>query len=55
MTKRIDPETEALWAEQRRQLKARVDQLTARIAQDREDAARRKERLRRLTFGVLGR
>ena len=53
--KRIDPEVRARWAELRRQTQARIDELTARIAEEREREARRQNRLRRLTFGLLGR
>jgi uncharacterized coiled-coil protein SlyX len=53
--KRIDPEVRARWAELRRQTQTRIDELTARIAEERERDARRQDRLRRLTFGLLGR
>jgi hypothetical protein len=53
--RRIDPESRALWAEQRRQLQERIDDLAARIQEDRERKVRRKARLQRFTFGLLGR
>ena len=53
--KRIDPEARARWAELRRQTQVRIDELTVRIGEEREREARRQNRLRRLTFGLLGR
>lgn len=53
--RRIDPETQARWRELRRQTQERVEYLTARIHDDREREERRRRRLRRLTFGLLGR
>jgi hypothetical protein len=46
-----DPEREARWAEARRQVEQRLEQL----ARERERRERRRERLRQLTFGLLGR
>ena len=52
---RIDPETLARWAREEREfqsyVEARIQQLRAR----REHEARRRARLRRLSFGLLGR
>ncbi|MFO7572026.1 MAG: hypothetical protein R6W48_05415 [Gaiellaceae bacterium] len=53
--RRIDPEERAYWAQVGRDFRAMYERRMQRIAE--EDAAeeRRKERLRRLTFGLLGR
>lgn len=50
-----DPEQEARWEEERRQLRERVEYLQARIREDRERRERRRRRLNRLTLGLLGR
>lgn len=53
--KKIDPETRAEWERQRRQVELMMER---RHARERELAAaevRRRARLRRLTFGLLGR
>jgi hypothetical protein len=49
-----DPEQEARWAEERRQLAERVEFLEEKIRQERERADRRRELLRRFSFGLLG-
>ena len=51
----IDPETRARWAEEQRELAARVEQLQASIQERRERNERRRARRRRLSFGLLGR
>lgn len=51
----IDPETRARWRENRRAMEALLQK---RLERDREFAEleeRRRARLRRLTFGLLGR
>jgi hypothetical protein len=51
----IDPEIRALWRENRRRVEALLQR---RLERDRELAEleeRRRARLRRLTFGLLGR
>jgi hypothetical protein len=50
-----DPEQEAHWAENRRQLQARIGYHERLIRQAAERAILRRERLRRLTFGLLPR
>jgi len=51
----IDPETRAQWAEEERQFRARVEvRMELRRARLERDA-RRRARLRRLSFGLLGR
>jgi hypothetical protein len=50
-----DPEQEARWEEERRQLRERVDYLQARSKNERERRDRRRRRLNRLTLGLLGR
>ncbi len=57
MGKRIkrDPEAEARWAEAKRLLQERIDYLERRIREKRELEERRRERLRRLTFGIFPR
>jgi hypothetical protein len=51
----VDPELKKLYAENRRWMVARVQQLTAEIDARSEREERRRARLRRLTFGLLGR
>ena len=51
----FDPEQEARWAEERRQLEERLRYLQQRIGERRERDERRRRRLRRLSLGVLGR
>jgi hypothetical protein len=57
MAKRIwrDPEQEARWAEEQRELERIAQRLRARIDEDRERAERCRRRLERLSFGLLGR
>jgi chaperonin cofactor prefoldin len=51
--KPIDPETRAQWAEARRELERAIERLDAKLQARREDEERRRQRLRRLTFGLL--
>ena len=51
----IDPETRAEWAEARRQLELAIASSQERTARFRAEQARRRARLRRWTFGLLGR
>ncbi len=51
----VDPELKKLYVENRRWMVARVQQITAEIDARREREERRRARLRRLTFGLLGR
>ena len=53
--KRIDPEEKARWAEGSRQFREMYERRLQRHAEWEAAEARRKERLRRLTFGILGR
>jgi hypothetical protein len=53
--KPIDPELRAEWAEARRQLEGRIKYLDARAEERREREARRRRRLQRFSFGLLGR
>jgi hypothetical protein len=53
--RRITPEERAAWAEARRRLQERIDYHERRIVERAEQAARRQDRLHRLTFGLLGR
>jgi hypothetical protein len=53
--KPIDPETRAQWIEARQQLEAAIMRSRARAAALRAIQERRRARLRRLTFGLLGR
>jgi hypothetical protein len=57
MSKRMrrDPEKEARWAEARRRLQARIDHNERLIREAREREEQRRQRLRRLTFGVFPR
>jgi hypothetical protein len=50
-----DPEQEARWAEARRRLQARIDHNERLIHEAREREEQRRQRLRRLTFGVFPR
>ena len=52
---RRDPELEAQWAELDVWTRKRVAGLFERIAEDEAREERRRARLRRLTFGLLGR
>jgi hypothetical protein len=53
--RRIDPEERAYWAQVSRDFRAMYERRMQRIAEEDAAEARRKERLRRLTFGLLGR
>jgi hypothetical protein len=53
--RRIDPEERAYWAQVGRDFRAMYERRVERIAEEDAVEARRKERLRRLTFGLLGR
>ena len=53
--KKIDPELRARWAEESRSFREMYERRLRRIAEHDEAEARRRERLRRLTFGLLGR
>ena len=57
MSKRIrrDPEKEARWAEQSRRMQELIDRKELLIREAREREERRRQRLRRLTFGVFPR
>lgn len=53
--RRSEPEWWGEWLEQRRYLEDLWERRRARFAAEDERFARRRERLRRLTFGLLGR
>jgi hypothetical protein len=53
--RRSEPEWWAEWLEQRRYLEDLWERRRARFAAEDERLAHRRERLRRLTFGFLGR
>ena len=53
--RKIDPEERAYWAQVGRDFRAMAERRLARLALWDEAEARRRERLRRLTFGLLGR
>lgn len=53
--RRIDPEERAYWAQVGRDFRAMYERRMQRIAEEDAAEARRKERLRRLTLGLLGR
>ena len=55
MAKKIDPDVRAYLAQVSREFREMYEQRLQRIAAWEEAEARRKERLRRLTFGLLGR
>jgi len=50
-----DPDQEARWAEERRQLADRVEFLEAKLRERRRRVERRRRRLNRVSFGLLGR
>jgi hypothetical protein len=52
---RIDPETRARWAREEREFHAYVEARIQRRRALREREARRRARLHRLSFGLLGR
>jgi hypothetical protein len=51
----IDPETRARWAKEEREFHAHVEARLQRQRARLEQEARRRARLRRLSFGLLGR
>lgn len=53
--RRIDPEERAYWAQVSRDARAMYERRMRRIAELDAAEARRRERLRRLTLGLLGR
>jgi hypothetical protein len=53
--RKIDPEERAYWARVGRDFRAMAERRLARLAASEEVEARRRKRLRRLTFGLLGR
>jgi len=53
--KKIDPEEWAYWARVSREAREMYERRLQRIAEWDAAEVRRKERLRRLTFGLLGR
>jgi hypothetical protein len=53
--KRIDPETKARWAEESRAFREMYERRLERMAAWEAAEERRRARLRRLTFGLLGR
>jgi hypothetical protein len=55
MARTIDPETRARWAEEEREFHAYVEARAQRRREQVERDERRKARLRRLSFGLLGR
>ncbi|MGH3041699.1 MAG: hypothetical protein ACRDNG_08190 [Gaiellaceae bacterium] len=52
---KLDPETRARWAEEEREFHAYVEARLERQRVRLEREARRRARLRRLSFGLLGR
>ena len=55
MKKKIDPELLAHWAEESRSFREMYERRLRRLAALDEAEARRRARVRRLTFGLLGR
>jgi hypothetical protein len=57
MSKRMrrDPEKEARWAELRRRMQERIEHNERLIHEAREREERRRQRLRRLSFGLFPR
>jgi hypothetical protein len=53
--RKIDPEERAYWAQVSRDFRAMYERRIQRIAESDAAEARRKERLRRLSFGLFGR
>jgi hypothetical protein len=51
----IDPETRARWAQEERDFHEYVTARLERLRETREREDRRRARLRRLSFGLLGR
>ena len=52
---KVDPETRAQWAEARRRLEARLERHDRARDEARQRAEKRRQRLQRLSFGLLGR
>jgi hypothetical protein len=52
---RLDPETRARWAREEREFQAYVEARMQKMRAWREKEARRRARLKRLSFGLLGR
>jgi hypothetical protein len=52
---RLDPETRDRWAREEREFHAYVEARREKLRAWRDKEARRKARLRRLSFGLLGR
>jgi hypothetical protein len=52
---RLDPETRARWAREEREFHAYVEARMQKLRAWRDSEARRRARLRRLSFGLLGR
>jgi hypothetical protein len=52
---KLDPETRARWAREEEEFRLHVEARAELWRAKREGEARRKARLRRLTFGLLGR
>jgi hypothetical protein len=52
---KIDPETRARWAREEREFHAYVEARLQRLHAQRAREARRRARMRRLSFGFLGR
>ena len=53
--RKVDPETLARWAEVDREFREMYERRLRQMAEWQAAEARRKERLRRLSFGLLGR
>ncbi len=53
--RKIDPDERAYWAQVGRDFRAMAERRVARLTAWDEAEARRRECLRRLTFGLLGR
>ena len=53
--RKIDPEERAYWAQVSRDFRAMYERRMQRIAEWEAAEERRRQRLRRLTFGLLGR
>jgi hypothetical protein len=52
---KIDPETRARWAREEREFHAYVEERLKRLQAKRAREARRRARMHRLSFGLLGR
>jgi hypothetical protein len=53
--RRTDAELDKVWLERRAEVEGILARLEERIRRDSERAERRRARLRRVTFGLLGR